>query len=431
MAIQSRSPEEHGSADAREGLLSEHVKGAAIAQVSDQDVLSLGGTGNRADCPLPQDKAIGTPMARTSLGITDGDRGDNRSSFMDGATMFGKDADDRWDDTIDYLNVHFPCGGLDDRLGDHIELVVPQAQRKAISKELSFGSRGDSKTDPGYAAKTDQRRALRALLLCQRVYFSNLWAKKTVNGIPGSSPDLLGPNWRADSTAHWQNQTEVEIRAGIGMFAPIPGAVSADVATAAEAGAPDGLGIEIAGNLKLSRNLNCCIGAAETCYRGVCAWLLQSGMVSLRWFLRDCSPNAKAACDLMFGTGVTVWDSATLFEDTSVLPEIGRGFIVHMWNEQTGVGGWNGHWVISKGGGRICGVNNGIVNKHDEVVITAYTNGGKLRSQFEGYGGYFKVQKQEVGETGSTWVTMMRDGKPVPSKGKLVKFDPMLLADRM
>jgi hypothetical protein len=345
--------------------------------------------------------------------------------------MLGKDADDRWDDTIDYLNHHFPCAGLADQLGDHIEGVVPQAQRNAISKELSLGSRDDKKKDPGYGASTEQRRALRALMLCQRVYFSNLWARKTVNRVPGSAADLLAPNWRALSLAHWQNQTEAEILAGIGMFAPVPGVVAADVATAAEAGPPDGLGIEIAGNLHLSRNLNCCIGSAETCYRGVCAWLLQSGMVSLRWFLRDCAPNGQAACDLMFGTGVSVWDSSTRFDAKSVLPEIGRGFIVHMWDELTGLGGWNGHWVISKGGGRICGVNNGSVDKSDEVVLKAYTNNGKLRSQFEGYGGDFMVQKQEVGETTSRWVPMMKDGKAVQAKANLVKFDPTLLRDRM
>lgn len=346
--------------------------------------------------------------------------------------MFGKDSDDRWDDTIAYLNHNFPCVGLAQRLGEHIESVVPQAQRKAISKELSFGSRDDKTSDATYGATTEQRRALRALLLCQRVYFSSLWAKKTVNRVPGNPvTDLLPANWRATSMNHWQNRTEADILAGIGMFAPVPGAVTADVATAAEAGAPDGLGIEIAGNLFLSRNVDCCIGSAETCYRGVLAWLLKAGIISLRWFLRDCAPNGQASCDAMFGTGVTVWDSSTLFADDSVIPEIGRGFIAHMWLEQSGAGGWNGHWVISKGGGRICGVNNGLVNKPDEVVITAYTNGGKLRSQFEGYGGFLTEVKQEVGEATSTRVPIIRDGKPVRARANLVKFDPTLLPDLM
>lgn len=346
--------------------------------------------------------------------------------------MFGKDATDRWDDTVSYLNANFPCNGLAHPLGDHIETVVATGQRSAISKELHLGSRSDKTSDPTYAATTEKRRALRALLLCQRVYFSDLWARKTVNRVPAIPVNLLALNWRTLSLNYWQNLPRAEIDAGIGMFAPVPGAVTADVATAAEVGPPDGLGIEIAGNLFLSRNRNCCIGAAETCYRGVLAWLLQSGMISLRWFLRDCAPNGQQSCDQLFGTGVSVWDSATVFKDDSVLPEVGRGFIAHMWVEQAGAGGWNGHWVISKGGGRICGVNNGLVNKADEQVITKYTNGGKLRSQFEGYGGYLMEQKQEVGESTSTWVPKTgKDGRKIAAKANLVKFDPSLLPERM
>jgi hypothetical protein len=347
--------------------------------------------------------------------------------------MFGKDAADRWDDTIAYLDAKFPCNGLTHRLGEHIETVVPKSQRKAISDELHFGSRTDKASDPTYAATTEKRRALRALLLCQRVYFSALWARKTVNRIPDQPvTDLLAPNWKTLSLNHWQTKSHAEVDAAIGMFAPLDGVVTADVATAAEAGPPDGLGTEIAGNLFLTRNGNSCIGAAETCYRGVLAWLLQSGMISLRWFLRDCAPNGQQSCDRLFGTGVSVWDSSTLFDDNSVIPEVGRGFIVHMWVEQAGAGGWNGHWMVSKGNGRICGVNNGLVNKPDEVVITRYTDKGKLRSQFEGYGGYLKEQKQEVGESTSTWVPKVgKDGKKIMAKANLVKFDPALLPNRM
>ena len=82
--------------------------------------------------------------------------------------MFGKDWNTRWAATIAYLNKPF----LMSRVGDHVNQVVPQGSRKAISAELSLGARPDGEDDPPYGTDPEQRHALRALLLCQKVYFS-------------------------------------------------------------------------------------------------------------------------------------------------------------------------------------------------------------------------------------------------------------------
>ncbi len=338
--------------------------------------------------------------------------------------MFGKSKTTRWTDTIAYLNKNYPG------LGIHIESVVPQGNRNTISSELSLGRRTDGEDDPQYATNTSQRHALRGLLLCQRVYFSSLWAKRSQNWGTQYGPvtDTLVPNWKQLSFAHWSTKSEGDIKAGIAMFMPVPGATAADVVAAAKEGPPPGGKPEIAGNLFLSRDLDCCLGAKETCYRGVFAWLLKSGVVSLRWFMKDVSPGGEPSLQRMFGDGVHVWRGDQPFKDDSVLPAVEEGFICHMWNERFGVAGWNGHWVISNGDGTVCGVNNGEVNEADEVVQKDYTKTGRLRSQFEGYGGLM-MKEELIDDRGFT-----RQVPIVPhvwAKPNLVKYDPENFVGRM
>ena len=293
----------------------------------------------------------------------------------------------RWDETIDYLNRTFPGRGL----GDHINSVVTQNKiRESISKELSIGKNPgkDGEDDPSVKSTPDQRHALRGLLLCQRVYFSDLWAKKTFS--PGNivedkwSLDLK--TWKATSQKFWGGKSEKDIQQGIAMFLTNEKATLDSVVSSAKKSAPNGTEV-LPGNLTLSRSDKVIRGAAETCYNGIIAWLLHSGIVSLRWVMLDTSPNGEAACKRLFGDGKIVWDGNTPFEPESKLPVPKAGYICHMWVTESGVAGWNGHWVISNGDGTICGVNNGEVDRDGERVLKKYTNSGKLRTQFEGYGG--------------------------------------------
>ncbi|HET7929829.1 MAG TPA: hypothetical protein VFL63_00345 [Rhodanobacteraceae bacterium] len=325
----------------------------------------------------------------------------------------------RWTETINYLNTAFP--NAVPKIGDHINTIVTLTQ-DAISKEIALGS------TPGVhkntTANKPARNALRALLLCQRVYFSDLWAKMSMVGGATAHASYLPTNWKALSLGHWGMQTEASIREGIGMFATVAGATADDVSDVAKTGAPSGAPPPIAGNLTLSRNNFPLTGPSETCYRGVLAWLLKSGVVSLRWFMRNPGPTGEAALDELFGTGEAVWLPGRPFKDSSVLPTIPKGFVVHMWMEDSGTGGWNGHWVISNGDGTICGVNNGEVNNPPEVVIKAYTNSGKLRSQFEGYAELVKEVRNERG-----FLDIVSTGKA--ARARMVKFDPLTLPGRM
>jgi len=300
--------------------------------------------------------------------------------------MFGKDWDTRWKDTIAYLNRPF----LSHRLGDHIKtMVISQPARQDISKELSLGSRPDGKDDPAYGANTDQRHALRALLLCQRVYFSDLWAREGPDITPAHA--LLG-NWKTDSLQHWKNRSEAQIQEGIKMFAPVSGAKRKNLQQAAFAGAPNGTALD--GNLTISRTDTDTYGFGATCYVGVQGWLVRSGLVSLRWFMKNRNPSNQKACDQLFGAGQEVWRAR--FDPKqdekavrAVIAKIGPGYIVHIWSPQNY--NWNGHWVITNDDGTICGVNNGIVKaekaEKGKDVQVDYTTHSTLYEQFAGYGG--------------------------------------------
>lgn len=93
-----------------------------------------------------------------------------------------KDQLTRWNDTIGYLNTKFPLAVP--KIGDHINTIVGVALRATISQQLALGSTNG--VHPNTNANKNARHALRALLLCQRVYFSDLWAKQ--NFVVSRSP---------------------------------------------------------------------------------------------------------------------------------------------------------------------------------------------------------------------------------------------------
>lgn len=333
----------------------------------------------------------------------------------------------QWDETITYLNTKFPI----DRLGDHIESVVTSAQdRKDVTDDMSLGTQG-----PGTA---DKRHALRGLLLCQRVYYSSLWAKAswdlvTVKRVPDTWS--LPGNWKIQSMNHWARKGERDILGGISIFVPKQGVTCDDLVAAAKSGPPTGKGM-LYGNMTLAHPLKQVPGPAETCYRGVLAWLLQSGIVSMRWLMRDTNTNGKTSCDRMFGTGVEVWSPKTPFYPTNTLPKIEAGFIIHMWKDEAGVGGWNGHWVISNGDGTICGVNNGEVKTKSETTLKKYTKTGKLLSQWTSYGGILTKQTyadDDINHRRPIEVPIHPGAfsQDQYAHANMVKFDPLTLPKRM
>lgn len=320
--------------------------------------------------------------------------------------MFGKNWQTRWNDTIQYLN---GCTGTN-KLGDHINHVVAVGFRKDLSTELSLGSRPDGEDDPMYTTNTAKRKALRALLMCQRVYYSNLWSKRgNFAGTAVERFNNLQPGWKMSSLNYWRVKSEAEIQQGIAMFHPVAGATRQDLQAAAYAGPPNGKAM-LPANLFLSRTDAECVGAAETCYNGITAWLLRSGLASMRWFMRDSAPNNQFCCDRLFGTGEELWRGP--FKPKHQVPNIPAGYIVHIWSPENY--NWNGHWVVTNGDGTICGVNNGEMKDLIPPVMKKYSNHGTLQDQFaDGYGG------------------LLREDPPLWKTAVLVKIDPLTIPKLM
>ncbi len=305
--------------------------------------------------------------------------------------MFGKDWQSRWNDTIAYLNT----AASTRRLGDEIEAVVTnQDKRKSISKELSLGSRPDGEDDAGYAGNTDQRHALRALLMCQRVYFGgDTWARvsEAYGANPGVVQDDSGLvlNWKTHSLNHWRTKSKAQIHQGIRMFEIVDGVTGDDLAEAAQ-NRPNG--VALPGNLTLSRDTQAVIGFGVICYVGVQGWLVRSGLVSMRWFMRNSSPNGEIGCDGLFGKGVRVWEGPIAGNDEAqvqrICANVARGSIVHIWSPDNY--NWNGHWVVANGDGTICGVNNGEIPARN--IRKDYTNKSTLYEQFRGYSNAYEHQ---------------------------------------
>jgi hypothetical protein len=336
--------------------------------------------------------------------------------------MAGKDWDTRWDETIRYLDAVTTTG----QVGTHIaSLVKADTKRKAISKQLSLGSRPDGEDDPGFTANTDKRHALRALMLCQRVYYSaDTWAhsseafgnSETVGVVPF---DSLQSDWKSVSLSHWKTKSETDIREGIRMFEILPGARAVDVQNAAYTGRPNGTGLP--GNLKVSRSDTDTVGAGIICYVGVQGWLVRSGVVSMRWFQQNSGPNGKKGCDLLFGPGVLIWDKPIADADHAQLKRlcktVSAGHIVHIWSPSNN--NWNGHWVVANGDGTICGVNNGEFTADTAekglAVQKDYTKTSTLFEQFVGYS--------------NEWT----DGSGVKKRTRacMAVIDPMMMPNRI
>jgi hypothetical protein len=339
--------------------------------------------------------------------------------------MFGKDWEKRWRETVNYLDAVTTTG----LVGTHIgTIITSDTKRKDISKELSLGSRADGEDDPGFDANTNQRHALRALLMCQRVYYGgDTWAKCSdafgnSETVGMHSQNDLCANWKNVSLNHWLTKSETDIQNGIKMFEIVPGARQFHVQQAAYAGRPNQ--VALPGNLTLSRTDTDTVGMGTICYVGVQGWLVRSGIVSMRWFQQNSSPNGKIGCDLLFGQGRKVWDKPITDADhrelrrvcTSVL----SGHIVHIWSPSNN--NWNGHWVVANGDGTICGVNNGefqadVAEKRMDVQKD-YTKTSTLFEQFVGYS--------------NAW-TDQSSGKPIEKRTKacMAVFDSMTIPNRI
>jgi len=302
-----------------------------------------------------------------------------------------KTGQSRIDDAVDYI-----YGIGKSELANHIltTMQAGNASFSSIGKELSLGSRPDNEDDPQYAGNTQKRQALRALLLCQRVYFSNLWAQFIGHGGVRSNQTFLAPDWKTTSLAHWGNCTEQEIGLGIYTFS----VTTSDMAKLADAANSIPDQTAPTPDLTLTRAKPNFPGLTS-CYGSVMTWMFKSGLVSYRWYMKNQGSNNKATLRDAFGPARVIWKADRAFGDGDHLPFVGRGHIVHLYVDNPLR--WNGHWLISKGDGTACACNNDTENGD---VQNNYSDHCSLDKQFlfgykhalEGRAGAFEQGVAEV-----------------------------------
>jgi len=279
-----------------------------------------------------------------------------------------KEAETRLSDALAYIRLN-----ISRVLANHIEDLIA-GQRDAVGNALALGSRWDIfSSSASKDAHTQQRLALRALLLCQRVYFSPLWPCMFGPVAVPTAMDWLPADWKEQSLAYWGSKTEAEIRNGLRAFIATSDAAD-HAANAAVRGQPSA---PLMPYLTASRD-NFGGQATATCYDAVMLWLFRSGLVSLRWLLRYRSANSQPTLDEAFGAGTVIWNGA--FGPNDTLPEVPRGHVVHIF--ENAATAWRGHWMISTGRGGAAGCNNnteGTLPRH-------YCNTLTLDGQFRDFG---------------------------------------------
>ncbi len=270
----------------------------------------------------------------------------------------------RIQEALDYLH---DLGEGD--LARHIQATVNRFHRLPVGRSISLGARADGNDDPQYAENTRKRKALRALLLCQRVYFSSLWSRLTLVGGARQPHDFLTRNWKNDSLAHWRHRTEAEIVEGIRSFC-VTSNGAADLAEAAN-GPPNGGHPD----LTFTRDRDPFPGL-RSCYGSVMTWLFKSGLASYRWYMRHSGACNQQTLREAFGPARVIWNGDRRFGPSDRLPRVPRGHIVHLFVDNPIR--WNGHWLVSLGDGNARACNNDTT----DGTPNAYAGGCSLDNQF-------------------------------------------------
>lgn len=251
-----------------------------------------------------------------------------------------------------------------------------QGREQAIGNELSLGMRWDAfSSNSNQAANTQRRHALRALLLCQRIYFSELWPCLMGTTATRQPVHWLSTDWKEQSARFWGAKAELEIQKGLRMFTITSQNVNS-VADKAILGHPSTPSMPFLTATRESFNGD---QATATCYDAVMLWLFLSGIVSLRWLLRYRNANTQETLTEAFGSGRTIWEGP--FGEGDVFPDVPRGHIVHIFENRSS---WRGHWMVSTGAGKSAGCNN---NDENPPVSRNYCPSLTLKKQFLDYGG--------------------------------------------
>lgn len=268
---------------------------------------------------------------------------------------------ERFDNSLAYLReLEAKKKGFDELADQIVSLAKNKnVEQKTLGGCLSLGKRSGKKEDPTWDEDTKNRRALRALLLCQRVYFSNLWvyafgtpANKTIDCFPSSNE-----KWDKtfDATVkYWGGKKEADIYEALETFVITsndPGAL------AKAAKQPGNTDIKFpVPQIHCTRTMKD-FGIGSICYDAVRYWLFRAGLVSYRWMLRPYGSPGPSEVRAIYGDPEKViWPAKQDFTDQDELPKVPKGFLVHMYIDTPFT--WAGHWMVSDGKGGGYGRNN-------------------------------------------------------------------------
>lgn len=282
-----------------------------------------------------------------------------------------KTGQSRLDDAIAYISTQ-----VSQELANHVSMTVRAGNMTAIGKELSLGARTDGADDPAFGANTQQRQALRALLLCQRVYFSDLWWQDTYANGTTAPNNTLPVNWKAQSLHHWRNLPEFKIKDGIRVFATTNRSY-ATLAAAAD-GKPASPTLPSLSVTRLTQPFPGLI----SCYGAVMTWLVRSGIASVRWYGKWGGASTKATLTAAFGAGQPVIGPDQTFGPNDAFPAVPLGHIVHLFCDYGNR--WNGHWLVSNGDGTASGCNNDVTDGTPNDYARACSLANQFRNGYRG-----------------------------------------------
>ncbi len=268
------------------------------------------------------------------------------------------------------------------------QLLQSSAESEKVMKQVGGAISLSGQTPRG--GDTDgnnsetQRDALRGLLLCQRVYLTDLWSPRMGREVPGE--------WPQDAFTHWRFRSEAQIREGLLMYAGPRNVVDGALADAAavRSAAPD--------TYLTARRNSAAPPVGNSCFDQVAHWLLAAGCVSLRWLTRY-GPNGFDYSG--FGTGTE------LIRATDAMPKglirVPRGRFIRLYTDRRP----GGHFMVSDGDGWGWGYNNSAMEGGDgEGLVT----NGHARCLIHRQFGEYREDSDKV--------------SPTNFGGKLVVFDP-------
>lgn len=182
----------------------------------------------------------------------------------------------------------------------------------------------------------DKRRALRALLLCQKAYLNGPYSVGA-NGAP-----FVYNNAPRAAIGEYRLSFESTVRRAISCYLVEPGAQRADLANAAEAlRMPQG-GL----TWETLRRDSSPFPAMPVCFDALKMLLFKAGFVSIRWLSRTGPTMSAQTVNAMLGMGVVIQQAQ--------LAAMPRGYMFNFHRDgDTAVC----HWGISLGNGLAAGAN--------------------------------------------------------------------------